>query len=180
MSCAAGIGPARPRGPAAASRAAAGGGRCRPASLLVEPIAKKARFLRTVIEASRPGWRVDGVAATAPRRWRRPRAREVVAGRDGRAVAALAELVELAFPLLEPGGILVAWKRATSTCELAAARGRSRRSGGGIEPSRCPRPGLAGHRLVVVRPAGRAGRLPARSTAAGAAASRGEPRRVGH
>jgi hypothetical protein len=54
-----------------------------------------------------------------------------------RAVGSLGELIELAFPLIRPGGILVAWKRgevgdlAGLGGELAAAR----RALGAIDPA---------------------------------------------
>ncbi len=48
-----------------------------------------------------------------------------------RAVAALPDLVELAFPLLAPGGLLVAWKRAGAESERARALPAIAALGGG-------------------------------------------------
>ena len=66
-------------------------------------------------------------------------------------MARLADLVELAFPLLAPGGCLVAWKRGDLDAELAAAeRAIAALGGGSVErPRRSPSPGSTGHRLVV-------------------------------
>jgi 16S rRNA (guanine527-N7)-methyltransferase len=68
-----------------------------------------------------------------------------------RAVAETAELVELALPLLQVGGLLVAWKRQPINDELARAdhaihqlRGRLIR----LQPVAVP--GLEDHVLVVV------------------------------
>ena len=62
-----------------------------------------------------------------------------------------AELVELAFPLLEPGGRLVAWKRGDLTAELRATRAAIEALGGGtLDVQPVPVVALAGHVLVVV------------------------------
>jgi 16S rRNA G527 N7-methylase RsmG len=59
--------------------------------------------------------------------------------------------VELALPLVAPGGILVAWKREPLEAELAAAAGALRELGAGpVEIHEVNVPGLASHRLVVV------------------------------
>jgi 16S rRNA (guanine527-N7)-methyltransferase len=72
-----------------------------------------------------------------------------------RAVASLGELVELAFPLLEVGGRLVAWKRGEIGDEqLAARRALDALGGGSMETHPVPVSGLVDHRLVVVRKAG--------------------------
>jgi 16S rRNA (guanine527-N7)-methyltransferase len=119
-------------------------------ALLLEPIAKKARFLTTVasatgldatVEAS--AVRAEALAADARHRGRWPAV-------TARAVASLADLVELAVPLLAPGGILVAWKRGELDGELGAAERAMAALGGGtfaVHPVAVP--GLAGHRLVV-------------------------------
>jgi 16S rRNA (guanine527-N7)-methyltransferase len=119
-------------------------------ALLAEPIGKKAGFLRTVITATG----LDGIAEAAAVR------AEALAGDarhrgrwpavTARAVASLGELVELAFPLLDSGGILVAWKQGDLTLELAAADRAMAALGGGrlaVHPVRVP--DLEGHRLVV-------------------------------
>jgi 16S rRNA G527 N7-methylase RsmG len=73
-----------------------------------------------------------------------------------RAVAALPELVELAFPLLLPGGILVAWKRGAFESEIGAAEMLLPGVGGGrIEVVGSGLSSLPDHRLVVVEKTGR-------------------------
>ena len=68
-----------------------------------------------------------------------------------RAVAPLPDLVELAVPLLAPGGCLIAWKRGEIGGELAAAgRALDALGGGSIAVRDVPVSGLDGHRLVVV------------------------------
>jgi 16S rRNA (guanine527-N7)-methyltransferase len=120
-------------------------------ALLVESIGKKARFLETVVEALALAGRVAvapaRVEALARDRAQRERWPLVTA----RAVAALPDLVELAFPLLRPGGRLLAWKREPLDDELAAARRAAGAMGGGratIERVRLD--GLEGHVLVVI------------------------------
>ena len=125
---------------------------------LVESVAKKARFLQTTVEATGLADRVEVLAlraeALAVDRARTGRWDAVTA----RAVAPLADLVELAFPLLADEGRLVAWKRGELTAELEAARRAVGALGGGtIEVIDVTVPGLAGHRLVV---ATRRGRVP--------------------
>jgi 16S rRNA (guanine527-N7)-methyltransferase len=126
-------------------------------ALLTEPIGKKADFLRTVIEATH----LEGIAEAAPVR------AESLAGDArhrgqwpavmARAVASLAELVELAFPLLAPGGILVAWKRGDLAVELAAAgRAVTALGGGRLDVHPVHVSGLHAHRLVVITNVGRA------------------------
>jgi len=120
-------------------------------ALLLEPIAKKARFLTTVVAATglegtveAAAIRAEALAADARHRGRWP---AVIA----RAVAGLAELVELALPLLAPAGILVAWKRGDLEPELAAAgRALAALGGGTLVVRPIDVPGLADHRLVVV------------------------------
>jgi len=125
-------------------------------ALLAEPIGKKAGFLGTVIEAvglqgaaQAAAVRAEALAADTRHRGRWPAV-------TARAVAGLADLVELAFPLLAPGGILVAWKRGDLTTELAAANRAVTALGGGrleVEPVHVP--GLEDHRLVVASAGGR-------------------------
>jgi 16S rRNA (guanine527-N7)-methyltransferase len=127
-------------------------------ALLVEPIAKKARFLETVTEATGvPGVavanaRAETLAGDAAHRGRWPAV-------TARAVASLADLVELSFPLLAHGGVLIAWKRGDLVDEVAAAQRAIEALGGGTLASTEPRVrGLEGHRLVLVT---RRGRVPA-------------------
>jgi 16S rRNA (guanine527-N7)-methyltransferase len=127
-------------------------------ALLVEPVAKKARFLEVAAGAAD----LTGVVHVAPRRAEslvhESRRRGGWPAVTARAVAATAELVELAFPLLRDGGILVAWKRGDLDTELAAAaRAIGALGGGTLEVVDVAVPGLEGHRLVV---ATRRGRVP--------------------
>ncbi len=127
-------------------------------AVLVEPIAKKARFLRAAAEAVGLAGRVQVAVARGESLARDPEQRGRWPVVTARAVASTADLVELAFPLLAEGGRLVAWKRATQTDELRAAEAAVRALGGGwIQVTEVHLPGLALHRLVV---ATRAGRVP--------------------
>ncbi len=124
-------------------------------ALLVESIAKKARFLSVAVQAMGLAERVS-VAATRAENLaldleHRGRWRAVVA----RAVADLAELAELALPLLAPGGILVAWKRLPLDEELDRARRAAERLGGRVrECEGVSLPGLSDHVLAVVEKVG--------------------------
>lgn len=124
--------------------------------LLVESVRKKAGFLEAAVGALD----LTGRAVVEPRRAedvaRDLRDREQWPAVTARAVAALPELVELAFPLLTPGGVLVAWKRGAIDAELdGAAAILPGLGGGGIEVLDPGLPGLPGHRLVVVEKTGR-------------------------
>jgi len=124
-------------------------------ALLVESIGKKARFLETAVDALdlRPAVAVAPVRAEALAR--DPAHRERWPLVTARAVAALADLVELAFPLLAPGGRLLAWKREPLDAELTAARRAAGAMGSGrlsVEPVRLD--GLDRHVLVVVEKRG--------------------------
>ncbi len=120
-------------------------------ALLVDSVGKKARFLATVIDAT-------GLARIATAEQVRAEAL-AFDGRDreqwpvvtARAVAPMAELVEVALPLVAPGGILVAWKGAAAEEELAAA-GPALRAlrAGPVRVLHAGVPGLDDHRLVVV------------------------------
>jgi 16S rRNA (guanine527-N7)-methyltransferase len=125
-------------------------------ALLLEPIGKKARFLDTVVTATGQSevvevasLRAETLAADREHRGRWPAV-------TARAVGSLAELVELAFPLLAPEGVLVAWKRGDLVAEVATARRAIEALGGGsiasVEPDV---PGLTGHRLVILTSRGR-------------------------
>jgi len=120
-------------------------------ALLVESIAKKARFLTVAVDAVGIG---DCVAVLAAR------AEAVAADPDhrgrwqavvARAVAELPELSELSLPLMRIGGLLVAWKRRPLDDELGRSEPALRRLGGriaAVEPVTVP--GLEDHVLVVV------------------------------
>ena len=109
--------------------------------LMVESIGKKVRFLNAALDVLRPtideaqSWRTFAGRAEALARDPRHRGRWPVV--TARAVASLAELVELSFPLLEPRGRLVAWKSGDPRdldglgAELAAAKRAAETIGGG-------------------------------------------------
>jgi 16S rRNA (guanine527-N7)-methyltransferase len=124
-------------------------------ALLVESVTKKAAFLSTAVAAVGLASRVAVANARA----------EVIASQPGdrgrwpvvvvRAVAPLADIVELAFPLLASGGHVVAWKRGELAAELAGARRALTALGGGtmtVEPAGVA--DLPAHVLVVVRKSG--------------------------
>ena len=122
---------------------------------LVEPVRKKAAFLDAVVASAGLASvevlpvRSEALAADTAHRGRWPAV-------TARAVASLADLVELAFPLLVRGGILVAWKRGDLVAEVAAARRAVEALGGGAIDSVEPHvAGLEGHRLIVVTSRGR-------------------------
>ena len=125
---------------------------------LLEPIGKKAGFLRAVVEATGLAGRVTVVADRAETLAADPVERGTWSVVTARAVASLADLVELAFPLLVPGGALVAWKRGDLEAELAAAGAAVEAlCGGTLEVREVALEGLRGHRLVI---ATRTGRVP--------------------
>jgi 16S rRNA (guanine527-N7)-methyltransferase len=129
--------------------AALGSGRADVEVTLLEPVQKKARFLTTVVDATGLGGRVRVDARRAEEVARRPPrgAWDVVVAR---AVATTAELIELAFPLLRRGGVLVAWKRGTLTAELdRAGRALAALGGGALRVVDVAVDGLDQHRLVV-------------------------------
>lgn len=121
--------------------------------LLVESIGKKARFLDAAVGATELQSRVTVAAVRGE-----ALAADVAAGRldafdivTARAVGALPDLVRLAFPLLGPGGRLVAWKRADIEAEIEAARRVAEALGEArIAVRTTTVPGLEGHVLVVV------------------------------
>ena len=126
-------------------------------ALLLEPIRKKAAFLTTaatavgladIVEAAPV--RAEALAADSRHRGRWPAV-------TVRAVAGLGELIELAFPLLEPDGFLVAWKRGSIEAERAGGdRAMAALGGGSLERLPVRVPGLLGHSLVVATARGAA------------------------
>ncbi len=125
-------------------------------ALLIEPIAKKAAFLSVVAAATGLDPIVEAAAVRAEALATDPRHRGRWPAVTARAVAGLADLVELAFPLLVPGGCLVAWKRGDIAAELAAAeRAIDALGGGSIVVIPVDVTGLEGHRLVVATARGR-------------------------
>lgn len=125
-------------------------------ALLVDSIGKKARFLATAVTGLGLTDRVDVAAERAEALAADPRHRARWPAVTARAVAALPELVELAFPLLEPGGLLVAWKASESGEEQARAIPALAALGGGtLDVVETAPPVPAGHVLVVCRKTGR-------------------------
>ena len=125
-------------------------------TLLLEPIAKKAGFLSVVAAATGLDDTVEAAPVRAEALAADPRHRGRWPAVTARAVASLADLVELAFPLLEPGGCLVAWKRGDIGLELAAAdRAIAALGGGTLEVHEVAVPGLDGHKLVIATAHGR-------------------------
>lgn len=117
---------------------------------LVEPIGKKARFLATAISATGLAATVRVAATRAETLAGDPRHRGRWPAVTSRAVGRAAELVELAFPLLAPGGILIVWKRGDLDDERRSAAAAAQALGGGrIEILDVDLPGLAGHQLLV-------------------------------
>jgi len=128
-------------------------------ALLVEPVGKKVRFLDTVIAATGLEATVEAAAFRAEALAEDPEHRGQWPAVLARAVAGLPELIELAFPLLAPGGCLVAWKRGDLAAEVTAAqRAMDALGGGSLEGVPVDLPGLEGHILVVVT---RRGHVPA-------------------
>ena len=125
-------------------------------ALLLEPVGKKAAFLSTVVAATGLDATVEAAPVRAEALATDGRHRGRWPGVTVRAVGSLAELVELAFPLLEPGGTLVAWKRGDLDGELAAAeRAIDALGGGSLEIHPVAVDGLDRHRLVVATSRGR-------------------------
>jgi 16S rRNA (guanine527-N7)-methyltransferase len=117
---------------------------------LVESVAKKARFLEVSTAATGLASRVTVVPARAEALAADPRQRRAWPIVTARAVASMPDLVELAFPLLRPGGALIAWKRGDVAEELDAAhRAIEGLGGGGIDTLDVAVPGLDQHRLVI-------------------------------
>jgi len=124
-------------------------------ALLVDSVAKKARFLAAAAAVAGvadrvavAGTRAETLAADPAHRGRW---QAVVA----RAVTDLAELAELALPLVGEGGILVAWKRAPFDEELERARAALPELGGAlaaVDPASLP--GLDDHVLVTIAKTG--------------------------
>lgn len=124
-------------------------------AMLVEPIGKKARFLATAIAATGLDATVRVAATRAETLAGDPRHRGRWPAVTSRAVGRAAELVELAFPLLAPGGVLIAWKRGDLEDERRTAETAAKALGGGhIEILEVDLPGLAGHQLFVATRAG--------------------------
>jgi 16S rRNA (guanine527-N7)-methyltransferase len=130
---------------------------------LVDSIGKKARFLQAAADAAATAMRESG--ETQPRIEAITARAEQLAGHadhreawevvTARAVGSLAEVAELALPLLRLGGQLICWKRddgrGTLEAELDAARLILVAAGGGAPSVICVgAPDPATHRLVQV------------------------------
>ena len=125
-------------------------------ALLVDSIAKKARFLATAVAGLGLAGRVEIATARAESLAADPRHRGRWTAVTARAVAALPDLVEVAFPLLAPGGVLVAWKRTGIDDETRRALPALAALGGGtLEVIDTAEPVPAGHVLVACRKVGR-------------------------
>ena len=92
-------------------------------ALLVESVGKKATFLGAALDALGLRPRFAVAATRAETLARDPHHRERWPVVTARAVAALPELVELALPLLAPGGALIAWKRSIAVAGTRATDG---------------------------------------------------------
>ena len=124
-------------------------------ALLVESVGKKARFLATAAEAIGIKDRVAIAATRAETLAGDPHHRGHWQAVTARAIADMGELVELALPLLQVGGLLVAWKRRPAEEELARADGAITQLRGRLirlEPVTVP--GLEDHVLAVVQKTG--------------------------
>jgi 16S rRNA (guanine527-N7)-methyltransferase len=125
-------------------------------ALLVDSIGKKARFLATAVTGLGLADRVEVAAERAETLAADPRHRGRWPAVTARGVASLPDLVELAFPLLAPGGLLVAWKGSDIEAECARAVPALAALGGGtLDVVRTEPPVPAGHVLVVCRKTGR-------------------------
>jgi 16S rRNA (guanine527-N7)-methyltransferase len=119
-------------------------------ALLLEPIGKKARFLSAAMEAVGLAGTVEAAAVRAEALAADRRHRGRWPGVTARAVAGLAELIELSLPLLEPGGVLVAWKRGDLSAEWPGAeRALAALGGSALETHAVAVPGLVDHCLVL-------------------------------
>jgi len=120
-------------------------------ALLVESVAKKARFLEAAVAAVGLEGRVAVAAVRAETLASDPRHREKWQAVVARAVADLTELAELGLPLLCMGGLLVAWKRRPLDEELLRAERAVRQLGGRLVACEAVTvPGLEDHVLAVV------------------------------
>ncbi len=127
-------------------------------ALLVDSIAKKGRFLVTAVTALGLADRVAVAAERVETVAADPRQRERWPAVTARAVATLPELVELSFPLLLPGGLLLAWKSGGLADERARAKSAVAALGGGtIEVVTAGLAHAPDHVLVAIRKAGPTG-----------------------
>jgi 16S rRNA (guanine527-N7)-methyltransferase len=120
-------------------------------ALLVESIAKKARFLTVAVKAAGVGDSVAVAAVRAETVARDPAHRARWQAVVARGVADLTDLAELSLPLLRIGGLLVAWKRRPIDEELTRAE-RALRGllGRLVEVQTVAVTGLEDHVLAVI------------------------------
>ncbi len=120
-------------------------------ALLVDSVAKKARFLDVALAAVGLTASVEAFSGRAEVLAADRRHRERWPAVLVRAVGDLTELAELALPLLGPDGLLIAWKRADVQAELDAAEPAIALLGGGRPTVLAvdPRLGLRDHVLVL-------------------------------
>lgn len=124
---------------------------------LVDSIGKKAALLREFAEALRMT-NVTVLADRAEALGQDPRHRERYRAVTARACAPLPVLAELALPLLEIGGSLLAWKGPLDEADEEVRRGRTALGevgGGALRILEAGPAALGGHRFVVaekVRP----------------------------
>ncbi len=124
-------------------------------ALLVDSVGKKVRFLETAIRATGLEGRVEAAQARSEALARDDAHRGSWPVVTARAVAGLADLIELALPLVAPNGILVAWKREPLGPELdAAGPALDALRAGPVDVLPAGVPGLETHRLVVVQRGG--------------------------
>jgi 16S rRNA (guanine527-N7)-methyltransferase len=120
---------------------------------LVDSVAKKAAVLREMAAALGLG-RVTVLAERAETLGQDRRHRERFAVATARALAPLPVLAELALPLVQVGGALLAWKGPVGEEADEVRRGRTAAAqlgGGRLELVDPGLPALGGHRFVVVR-----------------------------
>ena len=119
-------------------------------ALLVDSVGKKAAFLATAVRAIGLAPRVavatsraEVLASNADHRERWPAV-------TSRAVGSVAEGVELGFPLVRVGGVVMAWKRHLSSDEVDAGRRAAEALGhGSLEIVPIDVRGLDDHVLVI-------------------------------
>jgi 16S rRNA (guanine527-N7)-methyltransferase len=136
-------------------------------TLLVESVAKKARFLDMAVAALGVRNRVSVAAARAEDLAADMAHRECWSAVTARAIGTLADILELAFPLLAPGGLVLAWKGTLELGEVAAAeRAIAALGGGTLDIEDGPLPELPSHRLAIATKRGRTDRAFPRDPAA--------------
>lgn len=120
-------------------------------AILVDSIGKKARFLSAAVEVVGLAGRVAVASTRAESLAANPRHRGSWQAVVARAVADLTELAELSLPLLQTGGLLVAWKRLPLDAEMERAERAVRQLGGRLSGCELVAvPGLDDHVLAVV------------------------------